>query len=1336
MIKTIKYLFLIVLLNSCINPKNNNSDLYNFDNSPPLHIKLDVSNGYPINGFTGDTIQPIINSFGDTVKTGVAMPVTGKLIRSNFIKKPRVIKAGNPTHISTQQNVFKIPNNLKQIKKPNKLPVVLSGSDSLFNTLLNSIGDTVLTGIDIPAIGKIIPCINPRPVPANIPNKKDKANINLKFLDVEEGMNSSYVMGMVEDSNKNIWFATNAGVSKYNGHSFVHFTQKEGLPDNNVRSIFEDSKNNIWLGTANSGICKYDGENFTCFSEKEGLSNNYVLVIFEDSRGNIWFGTNGGGVTRFNGKSFKHFTQKEGLSNNVVRSIFEDNNGNLWFGTYGGGINIFNGKSFQYITEKEGLSNNSVMPIFKDSRSNYWIGTWGGGVTKFDGKNFSHYTTKEGLVHDFVNSIVEDNIGNIWISTWEGISKLKDETFTNYSEEDGLSYKDIYSSLKDDAGNLWFGTWGGGVNIHNECGFANTTISNGLIEDHIFSIIEDSKSNIWFGSWGGVTKYNGSSYVHYSKKQGLIHNYVYTILEDNSGNIWLGTNGGGLSKFDGKTFTQYTTNEGLSNNFINSIIEDNNGNLWIGTQNGLNKFDGESFTHFTEKEGFSSNYINTIFKDNYGILWIGTRDAGICKYNGETFTSFTEKEGLSSNHVVTITEDNHQNLWIGTHGGGLNKFDGKSFTYFTDKEELSSNNIRSLAQDSNHNIWVGTEKGLNLLEWKFEEKNNTDSLGSLFSKPIVHVYNEQDGLKGMEFYSNSVLVDSKNKIWWGNSKSLVHLDVNHFKIAENSPLLQLNRIDINGQFIDFKSSSDEHKKMKFGKVVKFNNYPETLELPYNHNYLTFYFSGNDWSAPHKIKYRYKLNGENDRRSLISTEGKAEYRNLPYGKNTIEIRTIGNSQKWSEPFQYSFIINPPWWYTTGAFIAYVIFIIFIIFFIIRVRTSSLNKRRNELIGIVDQLKIAKQKAEESDQLKSAFLANMSHEIRTPMNGILGFAGLLKEPLLPGEVQKQYIEIIEKSGARMLNIINDIINISKIEAGLIDLNIKEGNVNEQIEYIYNFFKPDVETKNIELSYKTDLLAKNAMIKTDREKLFAILMNLVKNAIKYSDKGAIEFGYVKKEEFLEFYVKDNGIGIEKDRQEAIFERFIQADIIDKDARQGAGLGLSISKAYVEMLGGKLWLESEKGKGSVFYFTIPHNSKTLETTEISTKDSIEKEENKINNLKALIVEDDENSTLLLTIILNQVCSDIITAESGLEAIEICRNNSDLDLVLMDIQIPDMNGFTATKKIREFNQQLFIIAQTAYAMDGDKEKALAAGCNGYLPKPVIKKDLLALINNFFAPKI
>jgi len=436
--------------------------------------------------------------------------------------------------------------------------------------------------------------------------------------------------------------------------------------------------------------------------------------------------------------------------------------------------------------------------------------------------------------------------------------------------------------------------------------------------------------------------------------------------------------------------------------------------------------------------------------------------------------------------------------------------------------------------------------------------------------------------------------------------------------------------------------------------------------------------------------------------------------------------------------------------------------------------------NELIKMVGtirditELKIAEQelteaknRAEESDRLKTAFLTNMSHEIRTPMNGILGFAELLKMQGISGEQQQEYINIIKKSGARMLNIITDIVDISKIEAGQMHLSVLDTRINVQTEDIYNLFKPEAENKGIQFNYMNGLPDSRSVIKTDDEKVYAILTNLVKNAIKYTESGSIEFGYTIANVdtlpaamtfppaetlhatsqhatslqqatplCLQFYVKDTGIGIPANRLHAIFDRFVQADIADKQALQGAGLGLSIAKAYVKMLGGNIWIESEEGIGSTFYFSIPYNpvvnKKEVIDDAILMDDLKEDLTDKMKKLKILIVEDDETSEMLIRIAVRNFSNNILTAATGRKSIELCLKHTDIDLILMDIKMAEMDGYEATRQIRHNNKEVVIIAQTAFGMDGDREKAIEAGCNEYITKPMSVALLKELIQKHF----
>jgi ligand-binding sensor domain-containing protein/serine phosphatase RsbU (regulator of sigma subunit) len=959
--------FFFLLIFSC--NKNNST---NEENGPalfpqPKSYSLNTKEGYKINPVTGDSVKPILNSLGDTLKTGVKIPAKGKIIHPDSVSKPKVVRAvTEPVEVNAHPNRHKIPKNLTAIKVNNdSLTKILLKEISKNDTshyILNSINAKVKTGIKIPVIGKKVKIIKPKSTPALPLRMKDNAIANIQYLDVDQGMSSSYVQCVLEDKSGNLWFGTSGGgVSKYDGESFVHFTEKEGLSNNYVLSILEDKSGNLWFGTNGGGVSKYDGGSFSHFTEKEGLSNNIVWSILEDKSGNLWFGTYGGGVSKYDGESFVHFTEKEGLSNNYVWSILEDKSGNLWFGTNGGGVSKYDGESFVHFTEKEGLSNNIVWSILEDKSGNLWFGTSGGGVSKYDGESFVHFTEKEGLSNNYVRSILEDKSGNLWFGTYGGgVSKYDGESFVHFTEKEGLSNNIVWSILEDKSGNLWFGTYGGGVSKYDGESFVHFTEKEGLSNNYVWSILEDKSGNLWFGTnGGGVSKYDGESFVHFTEKEGLSNNIVWSILEDKSGNLWFGTSGGGVSKYDGESFVHFTEKEGLSNNIVWSILEDKSGNLWFGTSGGgVSKYDGESFVHFTEKEGLSNNIVWSILEDKSGNLWFGTYGGGVSKYDGESFVHFTEKEGLSNNIVWSILEDKSGNLWFGTNGGGVSKYDGESFVHFTEKEGLSNNIVWSILEDNsdshrNGSIYLSTEKGIS--EIKSENLvENTDKNKSSNLKYTININIKQDGLKGLDFYANSAFIDSKNRAWWGSGKGLEMLDLNKFKISQKIPQPVLKQIDINENFIDYRNINDSlGNEIEFNGVQRFQNYPLNLELPYDKNHLTFHFSAIDWAAPHKIQYQYKMEGLDENWSNPNKETKVDYRNLPYGTYTFKVRAIGESQIWSKPFEYTFTIHPPWWHTKWFRVCYVSCFVLLLYLLFRWRTSSLRERQKQLEKTVEE-----------------------------------------------------------------------------------------------------------------------------------------------------------------------------------------------------------------------------------------------------------------------------------------------------------------------------------------------------------------------------------------------
>lgn len=379
-------------------------------------------------------------------------------------------------------------------------------------------------------------------------------------------------------------------------------------------------------------------------------------------------------------------------------------------------------------------------------------------------------------------------------------------------------------------------------------------------------------------------------------------------------------------------------------------------------------------------------------------------------------------------------------------------------------------------------------------------------------------------------------------------------------------------------------------------------------------------------------------------------------------------------------------------------------------------------------MIEDLIKAKEKAEESDRLKSAFLANMSHEIRTPMNGILGFLSLLNEPDLDEENRKEYIEIVNKSGQRLLETINDIIEISKIEAGIIEVNNKPVSIHERMNFLLQFFKPQANQKGLELEICEHINASQSIIESDASKIDSILTNLIKNAIKFTNQGIIKIGNYIKDGSVVFYVSDSGRGVPTDRKEAIFDRFVQGDLNLTRAHEGSGLGLAITKAYVHALGGEIWLKSEVGIGSTFFFTIPYvpvsaNGEPAKKPELHLSPA--------RQLTILIAEDDEISYKYLESVLSKEDIRIVHLADGLNTVKTVKENSDIDLILMDIKMPDMDGLDATREIRKFNKTVPIIAQTGYALSLDDEKAKEAGCDDYLSKPINRKALIEMVDKY-----
>ena len=426
-------------------------------------------------------------------------------------------------------------------------------------------------------------------------------------------------------------------------------------------------------------------------------------------------------------------------------------------------------------------------------------------------------------------------------------------------------------------------------------------------------------------------------------------------------------------------------------------------------------------------QGMNSSYVNCMLRDKTGNLWFGTGGGGVSKYDGESFTHFTEKEGLSNNNVRSIIEDKTGNLWFGTDGGGVSKYDGESFTHFTEKEGLSNNTVWSIIEAPfeplvETNLYFATEKGISNFvagsdkreaTTKFIEKN--DKINSSSNNEVKWIiFKKRDGLKAEDFFQNSALIDSKGNGWWGSGKALTRLNIKDYKLPPTAPLMQMEDIELNESFIDYRSLIDTIKdtlkidgigNIKFTGVAAFNNYPKELELPYNLNHLTFSFSAIDWAAPHKLQYQYKLVGLDKNWSELSHEHKADYRNIPFGKFTFKVRAIGIAGKWSNTFEYAFVIHPPWWRAWWAYGLYFIVFVGSVWYYIKWREKLLKQRQKELEQTVEirTAEVVEEKKIVEEQKK--VVEEKNHEILDSIN----YAKRIQTAILPQpRVVKEFLK----------------------------------------------------------------------------------------------------------------------------------------------------------------------------------------------------------------------------------------------------------------------------------------------------------------------------------------
>lgn len=1160
----------------------------------------------------------------------------------------------------------------------------------------------------------------------------------------------------------------------------------------NISYIFEDSFHEYWLGTYGAGLVRFNkkAESYRIYSNIAGnvksISNNNIRGILENKDGDLWIATDGGGLNLFRreNETFSHFIPEEGdpnsISNLSVFSVVKDNEGVIWLGTMGNGIcrlNELHDGTFtfdRFSPKTDDVNRLKVLTMCADPKGDLWIGTENGGLDHYDISKNSFYNYRYDdmklftLNSNSIQSMYIDDIGNFWIGTYTGgvnVNKKNKKSFITFSRIPGnknsLSYNAVTCFFQDSNNNIWIGTDGGGLNIYNrdtkEFSIYNSE-NSALLSNVVLTICSDKDGNIWVGGWGcGLNRYDklNKKFINYKPdKYRLPHNNIFDIEPDKTGNIWISFAGNGMVRFDTRTNRHKNyleNNSDLPNNWIFDIAIDHEENVLIGHAVGLSILIPESgefmnYSRMEDTNSLSNNLINVIEVATDSTYWIGT-SAGLNHFYPKTkrFESYFIHDGLPDNSIAGIIEDLDQNIWISTNNG-LSKYNPKMnlFTNYSYSDGLQGNDfIRNscLILESGELLFGGTN-GFNIF-YPDSLKQNTVvpevviTNFSIFNKPV------KIGTKGSPLVKHineceEITLSYKHSVFSFEFAALEYTSPNQNRYAYKLEPFdkEWNEVGTNrtatytnlnpGKYnLIVKASNNDNKwvpEEKYKQLAIIIKPPFWRMAWFISLILTFTIG----SVILFLRFRFlRLKNLN-----LMLEKRVDKRTIELKERTYELE---ETTALLEEKQEEILSQKEELMTQRDILEDKNALLVKQQDQIVEQNTELDKHRNELELLVEkrthELADALKRAEESDQLKSAFLANMSHEIRTPMNAIIGFVSLLKEENLTNNDRRHYIEIINKNSESLLVLINDIIDISTIQANQMQINVEPININKLLNHAYDNFRLIAKRKIIELKLNITALSEGFTISGDEIRLTQVLNNLISNAIKFTTHGYVEFGISSINNDVTFYVKDTGIGIPAGNEKAIFERFKKIAENEEVLYSGTGLGLSISKSLVELWGGKIWFESMENTGTTFYFTHPvsEQKKVLENSAIAAE-NIEMPDLKDKTI--IIAEDESDSYNLLNTYLSETHARIFWAKSGKQVLELVTDNH-IDLVLMDIKMPELDGKMITRKVRAIKPVLPIIAQTAYASEKDIKEILDSGINDYLIKPIEKAKLASLINKY-----
>lgn len=1195
----------------------------------------------------------------------------------------------------------------------------------------------------------------------------DNEQISFSSITTKDGLSQNDVNCILQDNQGFMWFGTYDGLNRYDGYEFISYRYKtdsnKGLNSNLIHSIAEDKQHNIWVGTDDRGLSMirqadevtidiqipFEGKNLL---DKKLIINidiidDLCIILTKDHIYFLRIEANTYTPLTVEGKYFvntktqsarcyqrisnnefaigttnglHHYTFEKGDEIKIKRRTYEWKMSIASLTSFRDGILVSGSKGFQYFDKNfkpHFISNDDIQCLIVEPNNTVWAGSSLGlhqfifedapSVKIAQQNTFTADNTNGGMESNGIKSINIDRLGIIWAGTeGGGVTKLikrsnKFKLYNNELSSQNLRENNISALFEDSQQNLWVGTDKGGItyfdasirdyNIGGKEIINRSDIRNNVLAFHEFTI--DNETYVVVGTHYplNVQLYNtkGEEQInnpHYKVLRKLRHP-IFTMASDDT-YLWLGTYEGGLYRYNYHTHNTAwlapRTTEGLSSKIIRSLYNDSKNRLWIGTDKGLNLLSPE------EKAKAKPRF--RVFTNAPG-----------------------DNRSIGYDYILPITETSHQEIWIGTLGGGLNKFNEESydFDHITVKDGLPNDNIKGILEDKNQKLWVASNKGLSSID--------------LGSKTITN-FSVSDGLQDYEFREMSYAMRANGEMLFGGNNGFNSFYAEHIMLDSSQANIVFTEMET------ISPSGVDKTRFNKAQLANFIDVGKDIRLPYSENSFTAYFTALHFFAPDKIKYKYRLEGfEHQWNEIAANVRFAKYTNLNPGNYTLEILATNSDGVWkSTPLRLPIVIQKPWYSSALAYTVYTL-LIFAIFFFFNRYSLIRNKIKHELL----MERFEKEKVKELTQIKLRFFTNISHELRTPLTIIKSYFDTIAPnwKSLPQEKVDKDIAVINRNVNSLLRLISQILDFRKLEQDKMELMPTENDIVAFVQSIITSF--DIVATNKNITLKSSSSSENIALWFDKDKMEKIINNILSNAIKYTPEGGeVDILISEQENTVKIEIKDNGIGIPKDLQSNIFDRFYQAEKLQASPKDSTGIGLSLTKGLVDLHHAKITLVSETHKGSNFILTFPKGKEHFSASpnvieepqhtqlipEFEDKDNPIGDKHKGKTI--LVVEDNYDLRSFLVEEL-QKHFKVESASDGQLGLEKCLLIQP-DIIISDVMMPNMSGYELCEAIKndEKCSHIPIILLTAKTSEDAKIHGFKLGADAYVSKPFNMEEL------------